>query len=110
RFAQQITTDPGGSALTSGLGGRPSGLDGSTSAHIWAAHIWAYGPLYALSAPKPHPLRVAWIGTFLVIRVLVSLFELQVMSPALTYSRVWRRVLIWLQTLAVTTESTEIAS
>src|SRR5690606_23196431 len=36
RFAQQITPDPGGSALTSGLGGRPSGLDGSTSAHIRA--------------------------------------------------------------------------
>jgi len=51
RFAQHITPDPGGSALTSGLGGRPSGFDGSTSAHIWAAHIWAYGPLYALSAP-----------------------------------------------------------
>src|SRR5690606_20480848 len=50
RFAQHITPDPGGSALTSGLGGRPSGFDGSTSAHIWAAHIWAYGPLYALSA------------------------------------------------------------
>ena len=30
RFAQQITPDPGGSALTSGLGGRPSRLDGST--------------------------------------------------------------------------------
>src|SRR5690606_29430586 len=41
RFAQHITPDPGGSALTSGLGGRPSGFDGSTSAHIWAAHIWA---------------------------------------------------------------------
>src|SRR5690606_29362326 len=66
RFAQHITPDPGGSALTSGLGGRPSGFDGSTSAHIWAAHIWAYGPLYALSAlgalspenlakPRPKP-------------------------------------------------------
>src|SRR5690606_41053420 len=36
RFAKQITTDPGGSALTSGLGGRPSRLDGSTSAHMRA--------------------------------------------------------------------------
>src|SRR5690606_10852460 len=55
RFAQHLTPDPGGSALTSGLGGRPSGFDGSTSAQIWAAHIWAYGPLYALSAFKPRP-------------------------------------------------------
>src|SRR5690606_2782624 len=44
RLAQHFTPAPGGSALTSGRGGRPSGFDGSTSAHIWAAHIWAYGP------------------------------------------------------------------
>src|SRR5690606_34802538 len=53
RFAQHITPDPGGSALTSGLGGRPSRLDGSTSAHIWAliriirpyTHYYPPGPV-----------------------------------------------------------------
>src|SRR5690606_16230737 len=45
RFAQQITPDPGGSALTSGLGGRPLQ---ARRLHV-SSHM---GPLYALSA-KP---------------------------------------------------------
>src|SRR5690606_1016613 len=48
RFAQQITPDPGGSALTSGLGGRPLQ---ARRLHV-SSHMGPYThyPLYALSA------------------------------------------------------------
>src|SRR5690606_38214765 len=59
RFAQQITPDPGGSALTSGLGGRPL-QDRRLHVSSHMGPYTHYPPLYALSAAPPSDRRSRW--------------------------------------------------